>query len=374
MHDIPAPDRIIFGPGSSQNLQEVLISLEQWGRGILQRISELPSTDMLRDSGQNIDELNADLMDKNAVLRNLAITDELTGLHNRFYFDQRIHEEIERADRYGNPLTLIMFDLDHFKNVNDIWGHDTGDKVLVAVAAAVRERIRKPDIFARWGGEEFLIAPLQTDLQGAARLAEKLRQALADLQHPDVGQVTASFGLACRMPDESYESWFRRTDQALYQAKSQGRNCVLVGDTADELPSAQIRLDWNPVWECGNRVIDTQHKHIMVQANRLIELSINSSNPEEIEPQLQHLVSEITHHFSDEEMIMNQIKFPDTGQHAERHKNLIVKLKRLREGYLRGRLKTSAFFVFVVDEVIVGHILVDDVLYFPYIRDLSEKT
>jgi hemerythrin-like metal-binding protein len=111
----------------------------------------------------------------------------------------------------------------------------------------------------------------------------------------------------------------------------------------------------------------------MVLANRLIELSMNLADPEEIEPQLQQLVSEITHHFSDEERIMDLIKFPDTGQHAERHKNLIIKLKRLRDGYLRGRLKTSAFFVFIVDEVIVGHILVDDVLYFPYVRDLSEK-
>ena len=369
--DIAVEDRLVFGSANnSLSPEDQLFCLEKWSRDIFQRISILPSTDMLHDPRQS----NAELMDKNAVLRNLAITDELTGLHNRYYFDQRINEEIERSDRYGNPLTLIMFDLDHFKNVNDIWGHDAGDKVLVAVAAAIREKIRKPDIFARWGGEEFMIAPLQTDLPGAVRLAEKLRQALADLQHPEVGQVTASFGLACRMPDESYESWFRRTDQALYQAKSQGRNCVSASESSDDLPSAQIRLDWNPVWECGNRIIDTQHKHVMMLANNLIGLAMNLADPKEIEPQLQNLVSEIIHHFSDEERILALINFPDTVPHAERHKNLIIKLKRLRDGYLRGRLKTSVFFVFIVEEVIVGHILVDDVLYFPYIRDLPEKT
>ncbi|MFO1371140.1 MAG: GGDEF domain-containing protein [Candidatus Competibacteraceae bacterium] len=111
-------------------------------------------------------------------LRQLAITDPLTGAFNRRYLLQMMETEISRAQRYSRPLTLIMFDIDHFKRINDTFGHEQGDAVLKGIAALVRERLRHSDIFVRWGGEEFMILTTETALSKAIELTETLRVAL----------------------------------------------------------------------------------------------------------------------------------------------------------------------------------------------------
>lgn len=122
----------------------------------------------------------------------LAITDGLTGINNRQEFSRLLNNEIERAVRYDTPLTLIMYDLDHFKLVNDRFGHNTGDDVLRTVVRLTNDNIRSTDFHGRWGGEEFMVLLPQTTLEAALDVAEKLRLAVAGHQFNQVGTVTAS--------------------------------------------------------------------------------------------------------------------------------------------------------------------------------------
>ncbi|GAB6106436.1 sensor domain-containing diguanylate cyclase [Fusibacter bizertensis] len=166
--------------------------------------------------------------DYEAELLNLATTDALTGLYNRFRFDELVVEEIERSERYGGPLSLIIFDLDHFKQINDTYGHIVGDEVLIEISKISKEILRTTDIIARWGGEEFSILLPGTTSSGAYIAAEKLRQTLENYQHSTVGAVTASFGVSQKLQDEDYTQWFSRVDQALFKSKNSGRNKITV--------------------------------------------------------------------------------------------------------------------------------------------------
>lgn len=159
-------------------------------------------------------------------LRQFALTDPLTGAFNRRYLAQVMETEINRAQRHARPLTLILFDLDHFKRINDHFGHDRGDAVLKGVAALVRERLRHSDIFVRWGGEEFVILATETTLPQALALVETLRAGLRQSPCVDMGPVTASFGVAEYQAGETAEQWLRRVDELVYQVKREGRNHV----------------------------------------------------------------------------------------------------------------------------------------------------
>ncbi|MFO1372915.1 MAG: sensor domain-containing diguanylate cyclase, partial [Candidatus Competibacteraceae bacterium] len=159
-------------------------------------------------------------------LRQLAITDPLTGAFNRRYLLQMMETEISRAQRYSRPLTLIMFDIDHFKRINDTFGHEQGDAVLKGIAALVRERLRHSDIFVRWGGEEFMILTTETALSKAIELTETLRVALHHLLFPGIGPVTASFGVAEYRLDETLDQWLKRVDDLVYQVKREGRDHI----------------------------------------------------------------------------------------------------------------------------------------------------
>ncbi|CAM4168001.1 sensor domain-containing diguanylate cyclase [Vreelandella rituensis] len=161
-------------------------------------------------------------------LKRIASTDMLTGLANRLNFDLRLETEVEQTRRYGRPLSLIMLDIDQFKSINDSHGHDVGDQVLVRLARVLLENIRMTDLCARWGGEEFIVIAPETALPKAVLLAEKLRRAIAGKDFPVVGQVTASFGVVEVGPDELATRLLKRADQVLYQAKTKGRNRVMV--------------------------------------------------------------------------------------------------------------------------------------------------
>ena len=137
------------------------------------------------------------------------------------------------ANRYGAPLSIAYFDLDHFKNVNDKFGHSYGDAVLREIAQVVGSYLRSSDILARWGGEEFMILMPATRLLDAVTVAEKTRVVIETIDHPNVGHVTASFGVAEYFPDEYVGSWFKRVDKALYQSKEEGRNRVTASETID---------------------------------------------------------------------------------------------------------------------------------------------
>lgn len=161
------------------------------------------------------------------VLTETANTDQLTGVKSRRYLEQKISEEICRAERYQKAASLVIFDLDYFKAINDKWGHPVGDEVLLRIAELTKDTIRDVDTVARLGGEEFAILLPETDLKGANILAERIRVVLSKEIHAVAGNVTASFGVAERHSNETFDSWYKRADNAVYLAKEKGRNCVV---------------------------------------------------------------------------------------------------------------------------------------------------
>ena len=173
---------------------------------------------------------------KNAQLfsevRDNSVKDALTGCFTRAHSLDVIDAELRRARRSQTPVSLIMFDLDHFKDVNDRYGHLCGDAVLSAVGKRMKEVLRGSDLKCRWGGEEFLVLLPETPLHGARRVADTLRREIAERPIPWAGEgltVTASFGLAQTLPGEvNVEAVIARADQALYRAKDDGRNCVRI--------------------------------------------------------------------------------------------------------------------------------------------------
>ena len=155
-----------------------------------------------------------------------ATTDPLTGLSNRLKFDKALSGEIRRARRFDVALSLVIYDVDHFKQINDAYGHQVGDQVLIKLSGFVAKRMRETDLLARWGGEEFVILLPSSDASMAERFAEILRGAIATLPFDHGKPVTCSFGVAQMAMGESAERFIARADEALYRAKLNGRNRV----------------------------------------------------------------------------------------------------------------------------------------------------
>lgn len=196
-----------------QQLQQNVDALDELNRSLERRVGER----------------TAELARANAQLEQLARTDPLTGALNRRGLLEAASQEVERCRRYGSGLALIVFDLDHFKAINDRCGHAVGDSVLCQAAAALRPLLRRTDVFARHGGEEFAAIVPEEDATSAAALAERMRSAIAHSRGPaGVPPLTASFGVAVLRLNEEFEALMRRADDALYRAKDGGRNRVSI--------------------------------------------------------------------------------------------------------------------------------------------------
>ncbi len=159
-------------------------------------------------------------------LKRLATTDQLTLAYNRVKFDEIMEREMENVKRYGRPMSVVMFDIDYFKNVNDKYGHAAGDYVLKTIADIVRINNRKTDYLVRWGGEEFIVIAPEADIKMALKAAERIRSAIESYEFKDVGTVTVSIGVTRFIEKDSAGSVVDRADQALYRAKKSGRNRV----------------------------------------------------------------------------------------------------------------------------------------------------
>jgi len=163
-----------------------------------------------------------------AQLWDMAVTDSLTGLYVRRYFMVKLQEELHRADRYNKILTIVMADIDRFKNINDTYGHDVGDKVLEAIGKFFQKNIRDVDIIARYGGEEFILMLPEEDKEAAFCLAERLRERFAEIDLGHLPKITISLGIAAYPIDGTeVEDLIKKADAAMYAAKQAGRNRVM---------------------------------------------------------------------------------------------------------------------------------------------------
>lgn len=159
-------------------------------------------------------------------LNRLAVTDPLTGVWNRRQGELLFSADLSEARRYGPALSLLAIDIDHFKEVNDTFGHHVGDLVLIELTRRLGSHLRASDVLARWGGEEFVILMRHCTLAESLPLAEKMRALVADGPFPEVGTVTVSIGVAELQPDDDLATWLDRADRAMYDAKTAGRNAV----------------------------------------------------------------------------------------------------------------------------------------------------
>jgi diguanylate cyclase (GGDEF)-like protein len=191
--------------------------------------------DKVKDKNQELEARNGEL--ERALLRieELAMRDELTGVFNRRYLMETIKTEKHRCERNGGVFSICILDVDHFKHVNDTYGHGAGDEVLKAIASVATQALRQTDYFGRYGGEEFALVLTGTMADGAFVTAERVRCAIEALRFPDISdelKVTASIGLADMRFSEDTALTFKRADDALYQAKQSGRNRCLMATTA----------------------------------------------------------------------------------------------------------------------------------------------
>ena len=198
--------------------------------------------ELLRQHAQHALQMNNLALEKKVKLRTqeleklmhdmeaLSLTDGLTGIANRRAFEQRLSLEWQRAVRYGHPLSVLMLDIDHFKRLNDDFGHDTGDAVLQQIARLLLEAARETDLICRYGGEEFIVIMMETSHADALQVAERMRQHIAAYAWSK-RQVTTSIGVASLHANQPMPALLKAADQALYQAKAAGRNRVISADS-----------------------------------------------------------------------------------------------------------------------------------------------
>lgn len=181
----------------------------------------------LRAAHQELAQLNAELVEANRALAQAALTDGLTGLKNHRAFQESLHNLVQMAERHRQPLSLIMLDIDHFKQFNDRFGHPAGDELLQQVAEVLRHSARAYDVVARYGGEEFALLLPNTNLQQAVQVAERIRAQISQIQNPHA-PVSASLGVARYRAGTAPATLLYEADAALYRAKHNGRNQVCI--------------------------------------------------------------------------------------------------------------------------------------------------
>ncbi|HPF87619.1 MAG TPA: bacteriohemerythrin [Candidatus Limiplasma sp.] len=325
----------------------------------------------LEKSEKALKRLTAELNRKNKALGEIAVKDALTGIYNRYYFDRKVAEETDRCQRYVYPLSMILFDIDNFKTINDTWGHDIGDHVLKRMAAAAKKAVRRQDVLARWGGEEFVVLMPHTDLQAAVAAANKLCTRIEALGHPEIQiPVKASFGAAQYIRGESKESWFQRVDHAMFCAKDKGGNCVIGMGWTQAFPFVKVTMEWKKSWESGNAHIDSQHKRLVALMNKTMS-AMQGRESTAPGAALETLLHNIRTHFDTEEALLQKVRYPQADTHAALHDALWARITALHRQLQSGETTAAAFFAVLLDELLIGHIQTEDFQFFPYLKRLS---
>ena len=305
-----------------------------------------------------------------AELERRVATDHLTGVWNRAHFERLVEGEISGARRRRQPLSIVLLDIDGFKSVNDGHGHAAGDAVLREFAEVVGRHVRAADLLFRWGGEEFVVLAAGTGYRAAARVAEKLRRAVARHRFPFVDRLTASAGVAEFVGDETPQAWFDRADAALYRAKAAGRDRVEVerrgnSDRWAAERGAAPRLDWQEAFECGQPQIDREHRALFDTANALIDAALRDEGPEPVCAALASLLGEAEQHFAHEEALLDAARYPDLQAHRQAHAELLQRSRALLAQARTGRAAFGEVVEFAARDLVLRHLLAADLAYFP---------
>ncbi|MCP3943065.1 MAG: diguanylate cyclase [Desulfobacteraceae bacterium] len=314
----------------------------------------------------------------NKELEKIANVDKLTGLWNRRAIEPFIDKEMSRSKRANSFVSLMILDFDHFKQVNDQYGHVFGDEVLKRVGQKIKTMIRSTDNLARWGGEEFLILVTDTCARKAILLAEKIRKAVMALRFEGKKPITVSIGVAEYHPDESFEQWYERTDAALYQAKKKGRNRVEL-DPRDGIQKGQtaiagrniLRLIWKNEYYSGNDKIDGQHIQLFNLSNQFIDAFLSNTEEKIIETLLEKLSDLLKDHFKSEEEIMAQSGYPGLENHMGEHDKIRTDLTKLIAQYHQGYRNYGMLIQFISIHFVFEHMLNEDKNYFQWVDETT---
>jgi len=306
-----------------------------------------------------------------ALLEERASTDPLTDALNRSGIEERVSYELMRSNRYGDKLSLVLIDLDHFKVVNDTHGHLAGDRILRGFCDIARSCLRSTDSLGRVGGEEFVALLSETSLTGARLFAERLRTTLEEFRFDGGIQITASMGVACHRKGEEFSSLMERADSSMYRAKKGGRNRVVLDSDDVDLEAArdaQVNLHWKSSNLSGNPLIDAEHE----EAFRLINLMVVAMAEEDAEKRVLSLVRELLEHiqthFTNEEQLLRASGFPEAEAHAEIHRDLVEHAHELNRQFELRQDSASVLLGFLMHDVVAGHMLWDDRKFFSWLK------
>jgi diguanylate cyclase (GGDEF)-like protein/hemerythrin-like metal-binding protein len=322
-------------------------------------------------AGGELDQLRERIVE----LERLSSTDRLTGAWNRAHLDRVIEAELSRSIRSRQPVSLVLLDIDHFKRINDTFGHQTGDTVLCELVRVIKAHIRAADFLFRWGGEEFVVLAAATGYRGATALAEALRSKVEQHSFAAVGSVTISVGVAEHMATENAEAWFGRVDATLYAAKNEGRNCVRVDEQgnsdlwAAEKGAAVIKLTWQEAYECGEPTIDREHQELFELGNALIAASIErTASIGSIKPPLDDLLAHVAQHFADEEALLALHGYERLASHKQAHRRLLARAGELQAAAEAGKATLGDIVNFLANDVVTRHIFSVDRDFFPLFK------
>ena len=310
----------------------------------------------------------------NRRLQQLSVTDALTGLFNRAGLSANLPLDLDRARRYGRPLSVVLLDLDHFKAVNDEFDHLVGDQVLVEFANLIRATVRQVDAIYRWGGEEFLIVCPETPPEQVRNLTERILDGVRGHRFPTQQTMTVSAGIANLGAGDTMTSLLQRADEALYQAKTAGRDRICLApdvsprdaaETGDQ--SGLVQLVWRPAYACGNEVIDREHRELFVHANTLLAAVLGDKPVADVSASIDILLAGVVEHFKDEEAILAAAGFAGLDAHAAMHRQLVARAMELVALFNQGKLGLGELFQFLADDVVARHMLVEDRKYYALI-------
>lgn len=294
-----------------------------------------------------------------------ATHDSLTGIFNRSYFKDKFSTELIENCKNGSVFSIVLFDIDYFKQINDEYGHQKGDEALIGITKLVSKLIRKSDLFFRWGGEEFLILLPGARMEEATRVSEKIRREIEKLKIKGIRKLTASFGVTQCKVDDNQESMFKRVDNSLYLAKLTGRNKVVYNEEIYiGISDSLINIDWGPFFKSGNDQIDKEHEQLISLSNEIISNCFKKDNKEELLSLFKQLLDHVVKHFENEEKILEKYKYKEYEQHKLIHKDLAVKAKHMYESLESGIISPVTVVKYIVQDVVVGHIIKSDFDFF----------
>lgn len=298
----------------------------------------------------------------------LATHDDLTGVLNRRAFGDRALQHLKLAERGGSTLSVLAMDLDHFKRINDAYGHQAGDTVLREFVRIAQSCLRYPDQLGRVGGEEFVAILPATRAPGALVVAERLRQKLAEtsIHHGETSiNVSVSIGVAqydSRRHD--LNTLLEAADAALYGAKHRGRNCVeLASGDSDAFPSVQ--LTWDGQYNSGHALIDAEHESLFVLVNQLVRNTQEHADVRALCESLKEMLFWLSEHFRHEEAIFVAAGWIGAEEHMRQHRALEAHGKELLDGIGDGSRAFGDLFDFLIREVVGIHLAQHDAAYFP---------